>query len=209
MQISKNSKEQISTQKALIFLIPLAIIVTIVILFIFVIPSSYSEIISRIQSYQTNQQTEEILNKKLTVLQSTSPDILNKASHSVIVLPDKNPVLALIAQIKEIAITENVAITEVKSDAVSELDGGIHKAEFKIGLEAESFLHISKVLEELAKRAPASTVDLATALPGVEEPLDPFSSEELTLLDQISKLTPPQFETLKPVSESLRENPFN
>jgi hypothetical protein len=228
----KITESSLSTKKALIFLIPLGLLIGILVFFIFVVPTSYSQITSRIQSFKSNQEVEDVLTKKLAVLENTSPEVLEKSPQTVIVLPDKNPVLSLISQVKEIAITQNSLVSEVKTGSITEIEENLHRIEFTVGIDAPDFITIAKIVDEIGKRAPVSSVDLLEmqdqltikhanlqvsaywsplpdSLPAVTDPLSALSPDELALLNQISSFSAPQFSTLSPEADTQRENPFD
>lgn len=231
MQLSQ-TQGQLSSSKAFVFLIPVGMIVGVLVLFIFVIPTSYSHIVSRFEAYKNDKKTEGILSQKLAVLQSVPPEILTKTSQTVAALPEKNPVLLVSSQIKEIATSHEAVVSEVKTGQISEGGNNVNQIELIVGIDAESFETLIQVAEEVRKRSPVANLSsvemqgeestkhgvfhlltywsqLPEALPAVTDPLSPLSPEETALVNQISSLTPPQFTILTPQTNEVRENPFN
>lgn len=233
MSLAKTTtSSSFSQSSGALFLLPVGLIVLSLLVVIFVVPGSYAQITSRYDAFQKDRERRDVLQKKLTVLQSTSPAALQLAPQTVIVMPEKNPVLPFISQLKELALAENVTITDIKSASISEFQDGIKKLEFAVTLDAAEFQPIVNVLNSLATRAPVATIDqvdmrnletskqagvkltvywspLPESLPAITDPFPPFSPEELASLDRVSKLTPPTFSELSPESANPRENPFN
>lgn len=218
---------------SLVILFPILIIIGGLFLFIFIAPGSYAQIVTRIESYKKDKETYDTLQKKLTVLQTTSPSVLDKTTQAVGVMPEKNPVLSFISQMKNIAIEKNITISSIKSNNISDTEGENNRLELEVSMEGESYDAINELVLALATRAPIMTVDevqmvdqetsksarmkaslywsnLPETLPPVTDALPAFSPDELTTLDRISTYTLPEFSTLSPgVNTAPRENPFN
>lgn len=232
MSLAKTSSTPFSQSTGALFLFPIVLIVVSLLVVIFVVPGTYSQIISRYETYQKERERRDILEKKLTVLQAASPTVLQLSPQTVIFMPEKNPVLPFISQLKELSLSESVTIVDIKSTVASELQDGIKKLEFSVTLNATDFQKITNVLNSLSTRAPVSTIDevsfrgfdtnkeavvklsvywskLPETLPAITDPFPPFSSNELATLDRISKFTPPTFLELNPENPGFRENPFN
>jgi Tfp pilus assembly protein PilO len=221
-----------SSTNALMFLFPVVVLILGLFLFIFIVPQSYSQITDKLNSYKEQKTNYENLQKKLAVLQSTSPALLDQTSQAVLVMPDRNSVLSFISQMKNIAIEKNMTITDVKSGTISDTEEGTKKFEFEIQLEGDTFETITALLQELSSRAPLVSLDEATItnsettkiaklkisgywaplpheLPALTDPLPPFSPTELKTLERMSAYTLPEFTNLSPGNTAPRENPFN
>ncbi len=232
MNIAKNPRTQATSTGTMLFLFPIVGIVLAILLFIFIIPKGYDQITGKIKSYKESQQKEELLTKKLTVLKTVSADVLDKTPQSIIALPDKNPSLMIISQMKDTATTGSVLVSSIKSIASSGFDENTQKIELVFGLESADYQSILTILSEFSKRAPMTTIDVTNAhsvddkvladvhvvaywsklpesIPAVTEPLTAFSGEELSILQHVTGLTAPQFNTLTPQQTDGRENPFN
>lgn len=232
MDLAKTTRPQVTSSGTMLFLLPIVGIVLAILLFIFVVPKGYSQITEKITSYKESRQKEELLTKKLVVLKTISLDALDKTPQTIIALPDKNPSLMIITQMKEAALTGNVIVTSIKSVAPSGFDENTQKIELVFGLEGTDYPALLSTLSEFSKRAPMTTIDVTSAhtieskmlaevhvlgywsklpenIPAVTEPLTSFSPEELTTLQRVSGLIAPQFDTLSPQQSEERENPFN
>ncbi len=209
-----------------------AFVICALLLGVVIAPASYIQIASRITSFRSQEATQVVLAKKLAVLQNTGADVLDKSTESTIALPDKNPILGIMSQVKVLVAQEGVRITGVKSSGVSDFGDNIQKLELTISMESQSYDAITKVASELSSRAPLSTVDsleisdstnvkegeltlvvywskLPENLPPLTQPLAAFSPDELTTLSKLSQLSAPQFSNLTPEAPTERENPFD
>jgi hypothetical protein len=232
MNLGKTGQSQVSSSGTMLFLLPIVGIVLAILLFIFVVPKGYSQITQKISSYKESRQKEELLTKKLVVLKTVPSDVLDKTPQSIIALPDKNPSLMIISQMKEASLAGNVLVTSIKSVAGSAFDESTDKIELVFALEGDDYQSLLTTLSEFSKRAPMTTIDSTTAtdteskktaevhvvaywsklpenIPAVTDPLTSFSQEELTVLGRVTGLTAPQFNTLSPQQSVDRENPFN
>jgi len=230
MGITNIKDPAFSSSNTWALLFPVSVIVGGLLLLIFVAPQSYSQITDRIASYKEQKVYYDNLQKKLSVLQSTSPSILNQTGQIVTILPDKNPILSFISQMKNLAVEKNVVITDIKTDTIA--DNDVKVLEFEIGVTGDSIDSINALVKDLYHRAPVVTIDemaisdngeakagkvkmsvywadLPTSLPALTDPLPPFSPEELKTLDQLRAYQVPDFSTLTPADTLPRDNPFN
>jgi hypothetical protein len=83
-------QQEVSNSTIVGFVVPLLGIVGILLLFVFLIPSTYTKIVSGIDSYKNEQELEAVLQNKITVLKSTPQTVLDKAPSTVIALPENN-----------------------------------------------------------------------------------------------------------------------
>src|SRR4029079_12679349 len=110
---------------------------------------SYSQITAKLNSYKEQKTNYENLQKKLAVLQSTSPALLDQTAQAVAFMPDKNPILPFLSQMKNIAIEKNVTVSDIKTNAVSDTDNGGKKLEFEIILDGAAFYHIISLVHNM------------------------------------------------------------
>lgn len=232
MAITKITNQPLSSSNTAMILFPVGIVLLGLFLFIFIAPQSYTQIVNKFNASKEQKSNYENLQKKLSVLQSMSPTTLEQTSKVVMVLPDKNPILAFISQMKNLAIEKNIVINDIKSSTTGDTDSGAKKLEFEVTLQGESLDSIGGFLNDLTTRAPIVSLDqttisatdlaklatvkmsvywaaLPTTLPALTDPLPPFSSDELKTLDKMSAYTVSEFANLAPGNSSPRENPFN
>jgi hypothetical protein len=226
-------QQEVSNSTIVGFVVPLLGIVGILLLFVFLIPSTYTKIVSGIDSYKNEQELEAVLQNKITVLKSTPQTVLDKAPSTVIALPDKNPSLAVLSQVKILAEEKSVTISNIKTQSSTEAADGISEGKLSFRLSAPEYIQISEVLKELPSRAPLSSIYSVTMkgqsdadkvaevslmvywsalpknLPPLTEPLTAFTPEELALLDKLSALRRQDITDLQPDTSAARENPFN
>lgn len=232
MESNKILKTESQNSPGVLVLLPLVALMAVLILVIFLVPSTYARILSTVETYQQQAQTESILKNKIDVLRNTPQTTLEKGTLAVSAVPNQNPAFVFLSQLKLFAATNNVTISSIKSNDISE-SNQIDQLELVVKLESLDFNSINLVLAEIPKIAPLTTIkqviysgqseDLKTAearfvvywselpksLPAITEALPAFTSEELVLLDMITSLTQPQFTELQEETNLNRENPFN
>jgi hypothetical protein len=231
MAISKIQKDSFLSSNGFTILFPVVVLLLGLFLLIFVAPQTYSQITNKLNAAKEQKENYENLQKKLSVLQSTSPTMLEGTSKAVIVMPEKNPVLPFISQMKNLAIEKEITINDFKSNTIGDLSE-VKKLDFEVSLEGASANEINAYLSEFTKRAPLVTLDeiaisefntnstakvkisvywsaLPTTLPALTDPLPPFSSDEIKTFDKFSAYQIPEFTTLPSSNPAPRENPFN
>ena len=176
------------------------------------------------------KKTQSILQQKESLLRQREAEVSSQIDILANVIPEKNPALTMITQLKNLALVNAVFLTSFKigsqndSGAVSFVD---------LNFDAEGGVSsLVTFLSSLKGLAPLSAIDKAKLnqlggtgavnvstrvyfapypqkLPSLTEAINDLTDEEKSLLDSLSSLTLPTFTTLTPQEPSIRENPFN
>jgi hypothetical protein len=220
-----------SSSGTFVILFPVVVLILGVLLLIFVVPQSYSYVVDSLHASQEQKTQYENLQKKLSTLQSVSPVLLSQTGKAVQVLPERNPVLPFISQMKSLAIEKQLEVTDIRSNAITAVDT-VQKLELEVSLQGDSTSTINAFLIDLSNHAPLVTLDdttiteiesvvlakvkmsvywspLPNSLPSLTDPLPPFTSDELQTLQKFDAYTVSEFTTLPPADTEPRENPFN
>jgi Tfp pilus assembly protein PilO len=214
-----------------------AISFLVVVIILFVILGQFgwgkiSEIRTKIAGAQNSQKN---LTQKLDVLRSIKVKGLEYSNLSVLALPDSNPSLSVMSQLKILAGTNSLGITEIKVGSPVAASTGLSLVNISFNVmgsrtQVESFVKginsfapitiVDKI--KIAESGPGSTTasmtvksfwsSFPTKLPATTEVLSGLTTDENQVLNNISSLTQPiigQPSTVAVGSEnSGRSNPF-
>lgn len=172
-----------------------------------------------------------ILTEKLNTLTSLSADLQSNSQLSSYALPDKNPALSVISQLKSLGNQNLVSLSKIKSGtntggpaSVSSVGVTFEVIGPKDGIIAfltslkkiAPLIQIDKIkLSQVVDQANASIsvasfwAPYPTKLPEITSPISNLSADEVTTLSAISRLTPPQFVSLSPSTTAGKSDPFS
>ncbi|OGM09135.1 hypothetical protein A2159_01760 [Candidatus Woesebacteria bacterium RBG_13_34_9] len=224
-----NTKNLLSPDIKIISIPIISIIVVIIISFLMIKPT-YAKIQKSINDFKDSTTKEKILGDKLKSLKVVDTNILDKTDISFLALPNKNPSAWMLAQLKNGMIQGNITMKEVK--LVSEKDKDLNKVVVTFNIvipELSSFVNFLNYLDkitpltlidsyivssegeeiEVAMNMSIYYADLPSVLPPITEPFEGLSQKQEAVLDYVSKLNRPQFDTLEPVPPTERIIPFN
>ncbi|MEK7112246.1 MAG: type 4a pilus biogenesis protein PilO [Patescibacteria group bacterium] len=211
-------------------LIPSAYLAVSILLFVFTAKTGIAKISEQRKGLSEARKIQGVLQQKENILRQIETEVPLQVDILANVLPEKNPALTMISQIKNLAAVSETTITTFKIGAQNDsgdlsfvdlnfdIDGGL--------TEVLSFMNSIKAL------APLSTIDKAkinqaggiasanvtikiyfagypTKLPSLTEAVSDLSEEEKGLLVTFSGLTLPTFTTLTPQEPVSRESPFD
>ncbi|MCS7092488.1 MAG: hypothetical protein NZM26_04000 [Patescibacteria group bacterium] len=210
------------------------VLATVILVLFVVIFSIGNKIISaEWENYKKNQQTKEILVKRKETLSNISQNAFDKSQAIAIALPDKNPILWTISQIK-IYLTENPN-TLIKSFVVGGEDkslSDINALTFTVEIESKDISSIIDLIDYMQSVSPIVKVqslntdsnDLVAKskivmsvywsaypakLDNINQSIFSLNQEEIEVLNSVAELKQPVFSSLSPSVPSIRENPFN
>jgi len=210
--------------------VPLVLLIVLLFLFIFAAKIGLSRLNSQKQKLAVTRREELVFRQKQEILQEVQEEVLSLADLSATAVPDKNPALAVISQLRNFASSKGVILSNLQVASRGKVGKGLSRVE--VGFEAEGdFSAVINFLEEIGKTAPISrvegveinqsagttraTVSLASfwapfpeKLPPLTEPVKDLSAEELDLVRSLSELTPPLFLEITPSVPSARTDPF-
>lgn len=187
----------------------------------------------RISSLQAEiaqaRQNQSILTQKISMLQSVSATVGTGSQIAASALPEKNPAIAALSQIKSLAVQNVVALTNLKAGAGAQDASGLSATGITFDV-AGPRAGVIAFLDSIGKIAPITMVDrikltenggvsqatiavrsfwagFPKNLPAATENLTDFTPAERDVLNKISGLTQPQFVELPP-TQGGKTDPF-
>lgn len=211
-------------------LIPSVYLLVSIILFVFGAKMGIAKISEQSSSLNEARKTQGVLQQKESLLRQIETEISSQVDVLANVVPEKNPALIMISQLKNLALVSGVTITTFKIGAQNDV-GVVSFVE--LSYDADGALSsIIPFLNTVKTLAPISTIETAkinqqgglasanvrirvyfadypTKLPSLTEAVNELTDEEEGLFDTLSGLTLPVFTTLAPQGPTVRESPFN
>lgn len=209
-----------------------AAIPLLVVIILFVLVGNFG--ISKVKNIQaevkTAENSEKTLTQKLDLLKTLSgevskTDLVNSA------IPGSNPSLAVIGQLKNVAIINTVILSSIKANSGSDPSGlntvSISFSAMSARSQIFSFLNdLSKVAPiititsvKISELAGATDADIAVktywaelpkTIPSVTTPISDLTAEEKKILSEVSGLTQPSSSQIElaPSLNDINPNPF-
>lgn len=199
------------------------------ILFLVVGKFGVSKVVSVQAEITSAEKTEKTLTQKLNLLKTLSGDSLSKSKFVTSAVPDANPSLTTISQLRVLAATNGVTLTGIKS-SVGALDtGGLNESIVSFSLEGGR-TQVFAFLAGLSTISPITIADkikfsetggvtkadlnvksywavFPKTIPSVTTPITDFTADEKIRLAKISSLIQPVFISITPSTE-VNPNPF-
>lgn len=210
---------------------PGALLLTLIVMFILVITLGYKQISLLYLSTGEIKENERLLSLKLDILQTVDEVLADDISFIDIALPSRGSVLYGISQVKKLALTKNVLVSNLKTSAQALEENGISKIPITFSVEGSegdiySFLstfysalplmNLEKVKIDKTEGVAiaAVTVSVYSAalpekIPALAEGVDGFTNEDIQMLNRLSDFTRPDFFDPRPSEGSTRDDPFN
>ena len=230
MAIIDSKNKAFMPQKMKVMLLPLTLLLAMVVLAVIVLKVGVARINTQRIELQKATKNETILTQKQQVLQTLESNILSYADAAIIAMPDKNPSLITLSQLKILAERNALSLNNIEIRGKMKDKSGASKT--TISFEVEGAL--SQVLNYLISTtsfAPLSVIDrvdiaqtggvirasvnlvvfwvpLPTKLPAISEPIRELSADEANLITKLSSLERPLFTEVLPVAPSARIDPF-
>lgn len=217
-------------QKMKAVLVPAGLLLAMIFLGMIIVKVGFGRIKSQRTEMQKAEKNETILSQKQQVLQSLQNNILSYADISLNAIPESNPSLTALSQLKSVAeenglFLNNIEIgNEVKDKSNTyragiafEVEGSISQIlPFLISLkELVPLLVIDRVEIQQTAGVSRASVELAvfwaslpTKLPSISEPVLELSASETNLLNNLSSFRQPIFTQALEAIPTDRENPF-
>lgn len=210
--------------------VPAVYLLVSIILFVFGAKTGIAKISEQRDSLAEAKKTQAVLEQKESLLRQIETEVSSQVEVLANVLPEKNPALTMISQIKNLAAVSGITITSFKIGAVNDT-GSVSFADVSYDADGDS-VSVIAFLNTIKTLAPLSTIDTAkinqqagaasanvrirvyfagypTKLPSLTEAVNELTGEEEGLLDNLSGLSLPTFTTLTPQEPTVRESPFN
>lgn len=221
-----------SKQNAKAIGIPLFVVVILAIVILGVGNMAYSRFTTQYSDLEQARTEEEELQVKLSLLSEVETESLDASNRSLVALPEKNPGLFMLSQVKALADKYQLTIVESRVDSDNAYKGDLTRAQVKVSVEDGDVVAYTNFLKELPTLAPLSSLEsvtierstngdtlmeaglyvywspLPTTLPALTEPLKALSPSDEAILAELSNLKVPSFTVLNPTDPTDRENPF-
>lgn len=215
-----------------LLLVPIAIIGIDVTLFAYLASTGYSRITKQLSEYRSAQGSEKVLSDKLEILRQVEAEISTGAESTVIALPNKNPGIFSISQLRLLS-SENGFVIENLELANELRDQDVDKMDLKMDLVGQDLPSVVNFLTNIQALAPIMTISevnievekeggwltkmqvsiywssLPTTLPKIDERTQGLTQQEVQILTKVSNLKPPLFSVLEPSLPRSRSQPFN
>ena len=212
---------------------PLVLLVLFGFLTIVLVKNGYSQITTQLDNLKKASQAEERLESKLSTLKRINTSFDGSSSDILVALPEDNPGIQLIAQLKQYAADNTIPLNKIEMKGLADVSDTLTKIQIISEFELVDYNSAISFLRSFQLSSPISSLDsfkvetieggiliaeaeisvywskLPTELPPLTEPVKEFTSEELALLGEVSSLLQPQFTIIPPSVPSQRENLFN
>ncbi len=202
----------------------------IIILFLAVGNFGVSKVLGIRDQISSAQNTEKALTQKLNLLQTLSSEVSLKSNIVSSVVPDTNPSLTVISQLKTLAVGYGVVVSAFKSAGGSGSSSDINQATVTFNIDGAR-AQVFSFLTDIAKIAPITVVDkikiseiagnmsgdievksfwvdFPKTIPSVTSPVTDLTAEERAILNNASSLIQPAFTELTPMQGGINPNPF-
>ncbi len=226
----KIKKAIIIPQKIKVMLVPLALLLAMIAMAAVVFKVGVNRISSQRSGLQNATKNETILSQKQQVLQTLESNILSYADAAIVAMPDKNPSLIALSQLKVLAERNTVILSNIEVGGKIKDKSGTSKTIVSFEIEGtlagvldylistKSFAPLSIIDRvEIAQAGGVirASVDLAvywvplpTKLPPISEPVRELTASETNLITELSNLEQPLFIQVVPTDPSGRADPF-
>lgn len=213
-----------------IFLFPTLTLIGLVVLFVFVFKVGFSQI--RIQSLKivSLSKEENLLFAKESLLREIQEAALSQAEVATRALPEKNPVISMISQLKNLAAEKGILLANLK---VGNQSKDSQLSRILLDFDAEgSFLAVLGFVKSIENLSPISSIEkmkivnssgftrasvslrvywspFPTQIPSVAEPVRELSQEEKDLIIALAQLRQEQAIQVTALPPSARVDPFS
>lgn len=212
-------------------LVPLLLLLALIILSVFALNIGLSRL--SLQSGQLSEASkdENILTTKEGLLREVQTSVLSQADLTVSAVPPKNPVLAVISQLKNLSLAAGITLSNLKAGSGSKEQGGLSTVEISFDAEG-TFGAVLSFIRTISSFSPLTTVEKVSLtqtagaaratislrsfwapfpekIPSITEPISDLSNEEKKTLSKIQSLTPAPYTVVSPAGPGQRGDPFS
>jgi Tfp pilus assembly protein PilO len=215
--------------KALV--VPIVILLVLIILSVISYKIAFLKLTAQREEFTSAKNAEKVLVNKEAVLSQIQGDVSSYVDAVVLAVPSQNPAIAMISQLKILALNKSVTLSSIKGGSESTTQASLMSADITLGIEGPS-VAIIDYLKAINTLAPLSTLNrvkinqsvgsaraeavirtyfsaFPTKLPAMTEPIKELTAEEKEILSKLSQLTVPSFINLTPQTPVMRESPFD
>jgi len=204
----------------------------IVVIFLFLVAGPFG--ISKVTDLQSQidlaQKNKTVLSQKLSLLQSVSGTVSQDSGTSLSALPDTNPSLIVVSEVKTIGSQDGVLVSGIKGGSEIDDPSGTSHVGISFNVAGERS-QIITFLKDIANIAPITLVDkvkitgnngsniadvsinsywsaFPKVLPTLTTPINDLTASEKNTLTKIGSLTQPTFLVIPPTEGAGKANPF-
>lgn len=204
----------------------------IIILILFVIVGNFA--FSKITDLRTQigdaETVGNTLKQKVNLLSTVSGSVANYSSSAAVALPDSNTSLAVISQLKNLAILNTVLLSNIKAGSETKDPSGFSRTDVSFDVEGsrDQIVTFLKAISGIAPISLVGTVKISESgglvragvgvrtfwaaipktLPTSNQSINDLTADERSLLSTINSLTPPSFSVAPASQGGGRPNPF-
>jgi len=212
---------------------PILLLIGLILLFVFVLQVGVRQVFVLKDKTEKSKEEEAVLGKKLDVLSTLEESALPLADLSLVALPETNPSLVIISQLKSLALEKGVNVVSIEQAApivgVEGQEVTYLMVQFNINGEIIPILEYLKALKTSVplitlgdvqivseiglNRAKVGLVGnfsaLPATLPALTSPLNELTAEEKDILAKLSSYKLPVFSEVPPSGPYERADLFN
>lgn len=190
-------------------------LIVVLVLGVFVVKSTLAKIDDQSVLIKKFQKENNTLSQKVKILSAVSVDTSTQVNAVTIALPDSNSSLAVVSQLKDIALTSGLKLGNLKAGSEVKDTSGLSRADISFEVEGPK-PQIVDYLNTLPTIAPITIVDkvelievdqisratvtvkafwtaFPKTLPALNDTLSDLTEKETEILTEVSELKQPQF----------------
>jgi hypothetical protein len=230
MAVIRKSEKNLVPPNIEVMMVPIILVTVLIILSVLAAKIGISKVNLQREKLAVAQKNETIFKQKQEILQEVQGEVLSLADLSASAVPNKNPALAVISQLKNLASSRSVVLSNLQVGSKSGTEKGISKVDIGFDIDGD-FSSVLDFLQDTSKIAPISQIEkieisqsvgvtrasttlvsfwapFPKKLPPLTEPAKDLSAEELSLIRSLSEFIPPVFLEIAPLAPSARADPF-
>jgi Tfp pilus assembly protein PilO len=209
---------------------PIVILLSTVILLLIVLSLGSKEVKKVNQQVADEEKNRDVFTKKVQVLTKVSQLIPQESRFINFALPHQNSVIYALSQIRLAGVKNSVIATNIRTGGSFE-SKGLSKINVSFDVDGDQNA-IYAFLDTLSTSLPVITIDkvkmsteggathatvtintyaseLPKKIPSLTSAVTDFTADEITLLNNLSGYTQPEFFELQAQEQGEREDPFN
>lgn len=205
-------------------------LIIVIVLFLVVGNFGIGKIVDLQTQVSSGQNNLNVLKNKLSILQNISSDVLASGDISLAAVPEDNPSLAVVSQIRTISSQNTLSVSNIKTGGEVQDSSGLSRVDISFEVEGAR-VQVFTFLDAIEKIAPITLIDkvkisevsgvdraqvnvksywsnLPSTIPALTESVSDLTESEKTVLTDINGLTLPAFVSLSPSVTPGKTDPF-
>lgn len=211
-------------------ILPIVYLVILIFLFSFLIKSGLSKYSDQRKLIKESQALENVLKQKTTYLNENQVTIMANSGMLAVALPEKNPALIIMSQIKLLQGFIPVTISNMRFSSPGQVSPTRNSLGITFSVDGD-MEGITSLIDKILNILPLITINkidisgtggaytadikvtsywekLPEKIPAVTDPIKEMSKDSLTLITKLQGMEKPEFQTFSPQPPSTRTNPF-